>query len=406
MKIIELQAENIKRLAAVEIKPDGNVVEITGRNGSGKTSVLDSIWWALTGKDSIQAEPIRNGEQQARIQVDLGELIVTRTFKRKGDTDYTTALTVVDADGGKLKSPQTILDALVGELTFDPLEFTRLRPREQFDQLKGFVPGIDFDELEAADRRDYEARTEINREIKRLQAQADAITVDPHLPFEPVDESEIVRQAEAANQAQRLADERDRLRAQANDLRRQARDLDNQAADLEDEINSLDAIAGDDAADLTERLRNAREINAAIAERDRKNQLRSEWQKLTEQSEQLTNTMRARAEEKQRAITEAEMPVSGIGFGDGEILLNDVPFNQASDAEQLSTSVAIAMAMNPRLRVIRIRDGSLLDDESMARLVQLATDRDYQVWIETVSAGKPGAVVIENGTVKDSDGAA
>lgn len=400
MKIIELQAENIKRLAAVEIRPDGNLVEITGNNGDGKTSVLDSIWWALTGAANIQAVPIRHGEGQARIRLDLGEIVVTRTFKRKGDDDYTTSLTVENAEGGKLKSPQSILDALVGELSFDPLEFTRLKPREQFDRLKGFVPDVDFDALEAEDRRDYEKRTEINREIKRLQAQADAIDVSPELPDEPVDESEIVAQAEAASKAQRLSDERDRLRNQAAELRRQARELDDQAATLEDEINSLDAIAGDDADDLSERLRKAREVNLAIAERERRNELTVQANELTSEAEALTNAMKQRALTKQAAVANADMPVDGIGFGDGEILLNGVPFDQASDAEQLKASVAIAMAMNPKLKVIRVRDGSLLDSESMQNLVAMANGHDYQVWIETVSSHAPGAVVIENGKVQ------
>lgn len=83
MKIISLQAENVKRLTAVTITPDGNLVQITGKNGQGKTSVLDAIWWALEGAANIQAEPIRKGAEEARIRLDLGEYVVTRTFTRK-----------------------------------------------------------------------------------------------------------------------------------------------------------------------------------------------------------------------------------------------------------------------------------------------------------------------------------
>ncbi len=43
MKIIKLQSENIKKLKAIEIKPDSNLIQITGANAQGKTSVLDSI---------------------------------------------------------------------------------------------------------------------------------------------------------------------------------------------------------------------------------------------------------------------------------------------------------------------------------------------------------------------------
>ena len=70
MKIIKFEAEHVKRIAVVEITPAGHVVEITGKNGQGKTSVLDSIWWALAGTRSHQPEPINRapprGADQAR----------------------------------------------------------------------------------------------------------------------------------------------------------------------------------------------------------------------------------------------------------------------------------------------------------------------------------------------------
>src|SRR4051812_1903349 len=99
MKIVSLQAENIKRLVAVQITPDGNLVQITGKNGQGKSSVLDAIWWALAGSGNIQAQPIRKGEARGSIRLDLGELVVTRTFTRKGEHDYTTQIAVENAEG-------------------------------------------------------------------------------------------------------------------------------------------------------------------------------------------------------------------------------------------------------------------------------------------------------------------
>src|SRR3990167_6742379 len=106
MKILKLTAENVKKLRAVEITPTGELVEITGKNGAGKTSVLDAIWWALAGTKHIQAVPIRTGATKARIRLDLGELIVERRFTPVGST-----LTVEKADGARYTSPQGILDA-------------------------------------------------------------------------------------------------------------------------------------------------------------------------------------------------------------------------------------------------------------------------------------------------------
>src|SRR3970040_1173840 len=107
MKNIMLTAENGKKLVAVEIHPTGDVVTISGRNGAGKTSVLDSIWWALAGTSAIQKQPIRKGQKRARIRLDMGELIVERKFSESGST-----LAVESADGARYPSPQKMLDAL------------------------------------------------------------------------------------------------------------------------------------------------------------------------------------------------------------------------------------------------------------------------------------------------------
>jgi hypothetical protein len=91
------------------------------------------------------------------------------------------------------------------------------------------------------------------------------------------------------------------------------------------------------------------------------------------------------------------------------VLLNGVPFEQASDAERLRASIAIAAAMNPKLRVIRVRDGSLLDDEAMALLSGFASENDFQIWIERVDSSGRVGFVMEDGhlktTIDESDAA-
>jgi DNA repair exonuclease SbcCD ATPase subunit len=80
MKIVNFKAENIKKLVAVEISPTDNTVIVTGKNGAGKSSVLDAIWWALSGTKHIQDKPIREGQTKAMIRLDLGTIIVERVF--------------------------------------------------------------------------------------------------------------------------------------------------------------------------------------------------------------------------------------------------------------------------------------------------------------------------------------
>ena len=159
-----------------------------------------------------------------------------------------------------------------------------------------------------------------------------------------------------------------------------------------------------DISELREIIRNAGLINKHIENRERRRKLIQEAKDLEAESATLTNTMELREQGKRDAIAAAKLPVKGISFGDGEILLNDIPFEQASDAEQLRTSIAMAMEMNPLLRVIRVRDGSLLDEDSMKLISEMADGEDYQVWIERVDGSGKTGFVLEDGHLKASDG--
>ena len=160
MKIVKLVAENIKKIKAVEINPNGEIVTIAGKNGAGKTSILDSIWWAMSGTSHIQGAPIRKGQTKARIKLDLGEIIVERKFTDAGST-----LTVENSEGARFPSPQKMLDALVGSLSFDPLAFSRMEPRKQLDELRRVSKlDVDIDKLNTLNALDYDKRTQLNRE--------------------------------------------------------------------------------------------------------------------------------------------------------------------------------------------------------------------------------------------------
>lgn len=423
MKIVCLRAENYKRLTAVEIRPNGNVVEIAGKNGSGKSSTLDSIWAGIAGKAAIPSQPIRKGANEARIVLDLGELVVTRTFKAK-DGSFTTSIKVESADGGRFGSPQTVLDALMGELSFDPLAFTRMDAKAQFDALKRFVPGVDFEQIERLNKADFDKRTDLNRDAKRLRAEAGPLPETA--PAERIDESALAQQLEQAAthnaEIERERADRDRteqmlaralsdasgLRARAAELRRQADELEANADGLERKAGEGKAIFDGlpplanpiDAATVRKNLDAAHAANVLFDQKDRHDDKIADAEIIEAQTAELTASMEKRNAEKLAAIAAAKMPIAGLGFGDEGITLNGVPFNQASDAEQLRASIAIAAAMNPRLKVIRVRDGSLLDEDSMTLLAEFCEANDVQCWIERVSSDGRVGFVLEDGHLK------
>jgi len=425
MKIVSLRAENVKRLSVVEVTPKGALVEITGKNGQGKTSVLDSIWWALTGQQNIQKSPIRKGQESAKIKLNLGELVVTRTFGKvadpaPGEKEFTTKVTVTAADGQDLRSPQGILDALAGSICFDPLEFERMDDKGKFNALRAFVADIDFEKIEGQNRTDMQLRVEAGRDRDKAKAAAAVIDVPDSTPDEMIDEDIFVQRLTDAGRINGDIETRKANRAAAadkiTDLRQRAQDLRAQAAKIEEEAGELIAKADEtqkkleeapplpepvDTAQVQQALAEAKATNANVRKKQEKGRhLAIALDKDTEWKG-IDDRMKAREKAKQEAIKAAKMPAPGLGFGDGFITLNGLPFAQASDAERLRVSCAIAMASNPKLRVIRVRDGSLLDSDSIKLLGEMATEGDFQIWLETVdSSGRP-AVVLEDGHVKE-----
>lgn len=415
MQILRLEAENFKRLRAVQIDPRGDMVLVAGRNAQGKSSVLDAISAALAGAGSCPADPIRHGEQAAQIRLDLGDVIVTRRFTAGGST-----LTLTNAEGAKFPSPQKMLDSLLGALTFDPLEFTRLRARDQFDRLKAVAKvDLDLDHLAQLNQRDYDRRTELNREAKAARAQLEGLRMPAGDVGEPRDVAQLVQNvqdlATMRMDSQRERDERRRMqnemeakRTRVEELRRQAESLMSEIKTLRAQLEANPATPEPEEFDaemarLNEEIRTAQAHNEQVLQvkqvLQRKQELEAQAKSAEDRAAALTGSMEARQEAKEQALAAAAFPVPGLSLGDGQVLFNGVPLAQASSAEQLRISTALAMAANPKVKVVLIREGSLLDEDGLRLVAELAAEKGYQVWVEKVDSSRAMGVVIEDGQV-------
>jgi len=407
MKIINLQSENIKRLKAVDITPTENLVQITGKNGHGKTSVLDSIWWALEGAKNIQIVPINKDATTARIKLDLGELAVTRTFKKAdNEKGFTTKLEVTNADGVKVTGGgQAMLDKLLDAITFDPLEFERMKPKDQFDLLRKFVPDVDFEAIDIAEKDDYESRKEINRDLKNEKVAANGVVFDAENSHEYVEISDLANElTEAGKRNSDIELRRNNRKAFVIKIKKNYEDAKKLVAEAEgwskmiEDAGPLAELI--DVSELNKKIDNASESNKAYDAFELNQKHAINALKLEKESDALTKQMQDRQIKKRKAISEAKFPVKNVSLEDGIVLLDGVPFEQGSSAEKTRASLAIAMANNPKLRIIFIRDGSLLDDESEKIVREMAVKNDFQIWQEKVdSSGKVG-FVIENGELK------
>lgn len=412
MKIIELRAERFKRLKAVEIKPDGNVVVLSGKNGQGKSSVLDSIWLALGGgaaaKDSGTVRPVHEGEQDAVVRLDLGDIIVTRRWTEAGGS----TLTVESAEGRRIKSPQTLLDTLIGDVSFDPLSFSRMDPRDQRAQLMEIVKlPIDVDALDQESKEVYELRTDFNREVKSLEAElANMPAAAPGTPDAEIPVSQL------AAQLTRMLEENARMnldKRTLDDMRLKAETLKKQIEAMTKELNDMvergramaDKVAKqsfNDIEALKTKIANSEKVNEDVRRSKRRQDLKDILTDKRSRADNLTRRLAAIEAEKGKALQEAKFPIEGLSFDAEGITFHGMPFRQCSSAEQMKCCVAIAAALNPKIRVIRVADASLLDTESMEVVRSLAQEYDMQIWMERVSDGQKGVgVVIEDGTVAE-----
>jgi len=422
--ITRLEAENFKRLTAVQITPDGSaMVVVGGKNGAGKTSTLDAIEAALGGKARVPGEPIKKGAKKARVVVETADLVVTRVFTPKGSR-----LEVKAKDGSVIRSPQGVLDALMGDLSFDPLAFGRMKPQRQVEVLRKLA-GCDFTDLDER-RKGYEQeRRDVGRDKKRAEGALASLPEAPDAPA--MSASEILAEIEARKQRnddrnsrrQLLEELRGRAAGLAETLkqrRQRVEELEEELrqvrADVDDTKNGLEELRAkgkplaaevenlppDEPIDeLKAQLADAEKHAAAAAEAGRREELTAEVAAAAAQYDELTAKIEQLDEVRLEAIETAKYPIKGLEAHDEGVYLGGVPWQQASSAEALRASVAIGLALNPELRVLLIRDGSLLDEDSLRMISDMATEAEAQLWIEKVSTGDVCSVIIEDGRVRD-----
>lgn len=413
MKIVRLTAENIKRIKAIEITPEGNTVILGGKNAQGKTSVLDSISYAIEGKAAICGEPVRRNTKKGKIVCELDDLIITRTLTSKGGG----SLVVAAKDGTKYSSPQTILDKLMGQLGFDPLAFSRMDDHKRLETLKALV-GLDFSEQDKNHQTLYQERAVINKEGISLKSLIESTLSYPEALEKEVSVRELMVELD---KRQKVNIENKALR---NNLNIKQRTLTKIQAEITEQREALkqkekaQKVLSNEVAALSlssSGLQDANEdeIRTFIAgAEETNNQIRVNRDKAIKEvelnekrkkSEKLTQQIQAIADAKIVTLATIKFPVEGLSFDENGVLFNDLPFNQASSAEQLRTSVAMGLAMNPELKVLLIRDGSLLDKDNLKIIADMATQADAQVWIETVSEGEEVNIIIEDGQIKGEE---
>ncbi|MEE9471220.1 MAG: AAA family ATPase [Gemmatimonadota bacterium] len=435
--IVGLESKNVKRLRAVSIEPapGGGLVIIGGENAQGKTCVLDSIEYAMAGKRSLPKVPLRRGADYGKTTLRLSNgLKVTRSYTEDGGGTFT-----VEGEGDAVfRSPQKILDGFYEALSFDPLAFDSMKPAERAELMAKLV-GLDLVQLDGQRLKIFQARAAVNREVRQLEGALSQMAAhDKDVPVEEISIAELAAKLEEADASvaaasvaesevlrlDREIDEHERSIDRLRETKKtaQQRHEVNMTA-WSEEIGANEGVQADLRAAIPEQqeiaqtitpmrekqegirveLREAEGTNEKVRANAARTERAGSIQAAQAKAAGLTEDLGNFDAEKAATIAQAGLPVEELSFGDGDVLYNGLPWDQASLRERIVASVGMGFALNPDFKVLLVRDGSCLDDEGMALCAQLADEHEGQLWIERVGDRDEAAIVIEDGRVRGAD---
>lgn len=439
--ITQINVENFMRISDVQIKPDGALVRIEGMNNQGKSSFLKALVATLGDKRAEPKDPIKHGTDEAKTvihlsvkcedcdgegTVDHGEgdhdcepcegtgwipkYIVTKTWKGNKSE-----LVLTSSDKKRIYStPRKLIDALYVDAGFDVLAFVMMKRKERDDFFVKLI-GLDFTEIDAATQGAFEARTVQNRGVKDLEGSLNAMAEAPDgTPGAEVSVSDLIQQRDEAQQiATDNKSHKDHMAVVAGNLDEATEEIariEKVLAEAKErkvrlheiysglEIREAKLPQVPDIEAITTQIDNAEQTNANVriklARIATKNLLTSAKAK----SEVMTADIEKLRSDRLLMIESADMPLPELSYDyEHGVMYDGVPYEQASQSDQIMASTALGFKLNPD-KIAIIQDGSLLDENRLAELEAFAEKEKGQIFIERVSDGSgPVGFVIDDG---------
>jgi exonuclease SbcC len=191
--IIKLKITNLFGIKAYE--GNGKSVELSGKNGAGKTSVIDAIRYGLTNK-SDRDYIVRNGETEGEILIETDNGLRINRKSRTNQADYKS----VKKNGAEVGSPETFLKDIFTPLQLSPVEFMNMDKNKQnaiiLDMIEyewslntikewfgEIVPDINYEQnilqvlndIQSESGYYFRLRQDINRDIRNKKAIVEEI---------------------------------------------------------------------------------------------------------------------------------------------------------------------------------------------------------------------------------------
>ncbi len=411
IKINSLELDDVKRIKAVKIEPTENgLTVIGGRNGQGKTSVLDAIAWVLGGEKFRPSEPARNGSLvPPKLCVKLSNGIVV---ERSGKNS---TLKVTDPNGGK--SGQQLLNAFISTFALDVPKFLQSTAKEKADVLLQIIGvGDKLAELERRESTLYNRRLEIGRIADQKAKFAAEMPKYTGVPEVPVSVSDLIRQQQeilARNgENERLRNKAFKLQAQRNtyaekvnqlteELEKYRKLLTDAEKAMTTAFKTAEQLHDESTAELEQNIKDVEAVNIKVRANLDKEKAEEEAKQLSEEYSALTEDINGIRSTRKSLLDSAALPLPGLSVEDGELTYNSAKWDCMSGSEQLKVSAAIVRKLNPECGFVLLDKLEQMDIDTLNEFGKWLEAEGLQAIVTRVSTGGECSVIIEDGYVKN-----
>lgn len=410
VKINKLEIENVKRVKAVMIEPTANGLTILGgNNNQGKTSVLDSIAWALGGNKFKPSKPTREGSMNPpSLRVELSNGLIV---ERKGKNSD---LKVTDPAGGR--AGQQLLDSFVEEFALNLPKFMESTPKEKAATLLRII-GVG-DKLYALDNQEsqlYNERLTIGRVADQKKKFAAEQPQYPEAPNDLVSIADLITQQQTIlarngeNAQKRLNQEKiknelhqseARLAQLKEALAAEEATHDKLFGDYVIANKSIEDLVDESTAEIEQSIANIEEINRKVRANLDKAKAEEDAAEFAAKYEALSVEIQKVRDERSQLLESADLPLPGLSVEDGELVFEGQKWDNMSGSQQLRISTAIVRKLKPDCGFVLLDKLEQMDLPTLTEFGQWLESVGLQAIATRVSSGEECQIIIEDGYVK------
>lgn len=413
IKIASLTTENVKRVKSVHIEPSPNGLTIIGgNNNNGKTSILDSIAWALGGNKYRPSKAQREGSVvPPTINLKLSNGLIV---ERKGKNSD---LKVTDPTGNK--AGQNLLDSFVEELAINLPKFINSSDKEKANTLLEIIGvGQQLYELECQEKEKYNMRRSIGQIADQKEKFAKEQPFYPEAPKTLVSITDLITQQQdilAKNgENQRKRDMTDQLHRQTTQLMAEIERQEATLANLKEQYQSVlrdydvaqktsEQLQDESTEELEESIANIEAINIKVRANLDREKAEQDAAEYRTQYSSLTTEIESLRKQRMDLLQNADLPLEGLSVEDGELLYNGQRWDNMSGSQQLMVSTAIVRKLKPECGFVLIDKLEQMDMQTLNEFGEWLEQEGLQAIATRVSTGDECSIIIEDGYVKNSE---